>query len=135
MGIIDYATNLDVADNGKRFYEYRKLIKMFGYLPVYGPRIEDINYGKQLLGFIVSAYPGYRWVIEVRDSVISVVNETLAPDWGFRLKVHMLDNDGVVICRFAGELLERYEMKRAGLDYLRLAEAPRDLRGNVLRAV
>jgi len=133
MAIIDYITNLDVRDNNQRFCEYTKMVNHFGYLPVYGATLQDIRQAKILFGHLISVYPGYRWVVEVRDTIISVINETLAPDWGFRLKESMLDNDGRVIRRFGGELLEQYQMKRAGIDPTQIVEAPRDLRGNVMR--
>jgi hypothetical protein len=127
--LIDYLTNLKIKDNPARAREILKLERAFGYLPVYGPTIEDMKYGQNLLGHILSRYPGYRWVIEVRDQIITVVNESLAPDWGFRLKERMIDNDGHVIRRFAGELLERY-----GIKQMRdLNECPRDARGNVVK--
>ena len=134
MAIIDYATNLDVRDNGARLAEYAKMVKVFGYLPACGPTMQDIRQAKQLFGYLIAAYPGYKWVVEVRDTIISVTNETLAPNWGFRLKEKMLDNDGKVIKQFGGQLLEHYNMKRGKADITQLIEAPRDLRGNVARA-
>jgi len=133
MAIIDYETNLDVRDNNQRFHEYTKMVSHFGYLPVYGATLQDIRQGKLIFGILIQHYPGYKWVVEVRDTVISVVNETLAPDWGFRLKEHMIDNDGKVVRQFGGQLLEQYDMKRQKADHRRLAETPKDLRGNIVR--
>jgi len=92
-----------------------------------------VQTGKILLDHILSLYSGFRWVIEVRDTIVSVVNETLAPDWGFRLKTSMLDNDGIVIKRFAGELLERYNLSRSHAVDQEIAEKSRDLKGNLER--
>ena len=133
--MIDYLSNLPLKDDGKRAREYAKLQKHFGYLPIYGPTIEDVRYGKQLLGHIVSEYPGYKWVVEVRDTVITVVNETLAINWGFRLREKMLDNDGKVIKQFAGKLLEAFYLKRAGHDPAEMAGLKKNARGEYQRAI
>ena len=131
--IIDYATNLATADDPARYRLSMRLNKQFGYLPVYGCTISDMTYAMSLYDHIIKAYPGYRWVIEYRDSIISVVNESLAPDWGFKLKYKMMDNDGLVIKRFAGALLERYNLSAGPRNDDELNEKPRDLRGNILR--
>ena len=131
--IIDYQSNIKTQDDPARQKEYQKMAKAFGYLPVYGPTMADVQTGKILLDHILSLYSGFRWVIEVRDTIVSVVNETLAPDWGFRLKTSMLDNDGIVIKRFAGELLERYNLSRSHAVDQEIAEKSRDLKGNLER--
>lgn len=127
--MIDYLTNLNLKDNPQRQRAYLKMIQAFGYLPVYGPTIADIHQGQVLLDHILRAFPGYRWVIEVRSGVITVMNETLAMNWGFRLKDKMLDNDGVVIKRFAGELLERFRLSRGAKRNEELAELKKTPRG------
>lgn len=126
-------TCLDVRDNLKREVEFVKAIRAFGYLPIYGPTIEDVHYAKELLEFIVSEYPGYKWIVEVRTGLVTVVNETFCPDYGFRLYTSMLDNDGKEIRRWAGDLLERYGVPRGGIVVGAVDEMPRDLRGNIKR--
>lgn len=124
-------TNLDVRDNLLRNYEFVRMRRAHGYIPVYGPTIEDIHFGQQLLEHILKAYPGFRWVIEVRDTIITVVNETLQKNYGFRLRVSMLDNDGHVIKRWAGELLERFGIPATSIRHDILAEKPKTARGEI----
>lgn len=133
MGYIDYFSNLNLSDDKAREKEYLKLQKTFGYLPVYGPGIQDVKQGEILLDHILKAYPGYRWVVEVRSGVITVINETLAFNWGFRLKDYMLDNDGHVIRGFAGELLERFKLSRGPKNENELKELKKNLRGEYVR--
>jgi len=95
--------------------------------------MNDLQAAMRLFSHISGEYPGYKWVVEYRDTVITVVNETLAPDWGFKLKEHTLDSDGRVIKQYAGMLLEQFNMSQGKLQGDELAEKPRDLRGNVER--
>ena len=131
--IIDYYTNLDTTGDKERMKFTLKMSKQFGYVPVYGPTMNDLRFAMQMFSYIIMDYPGYKWVVEYRDSILSVVNESLAPDWGFRLRHKMIDNDGKVIRKFAGMLLERYGLSRGAVVEEELAEKPRDLRGNVAR--
>jgi len=131
--IIDYHTNLNTSHDAERMRFTTLLSNQFGYVPVYGPTMNDLRFAMQLFSYIAKEYPGYKWVVEYRDTIVSVVNETLAPDWGFKLRDRVLDNDGKVIRQYAGMLLERFDMDRGRLDTDELAEKPRDLRGNVVR--
>ena len=131
--LIDYASNLNTKNDKAREKAYHKMVEAFGYLPVYGQTILDVEYGQRLLKYLTNDFPGYKWVIEVRDTIVTVVCETLSPDWGFRLKEKAIDNDGVAIRMMAGGLLERYGAKRGTADKVQLAELPRDARGNIKR--
>jgi len=133
--IIDYMSNLNTANDKAREVAYGNMIKHFGYLPVYGPTMLDVETGQNLLKYLTEEFPGYKWVIEVRDTIVTVINETLAPDWGFRVKEGLLDNDGKTIRLMAGELLERYGVSRAAADQVELDALPRDARGNIKRAI
>ena len=133
MALIDYATNLKTADDPARAKAYMKLTKYFGYLPVYGPSMSDVTQGQNLLMWLLQDFPGYKWVIEVRDTIITVLNEDLAANWGFLVRAEKLDNDGKVIRLMAGELLERYGLKRQGMNEQEMAEAPKDFSGRIAR--
>ena len=133
--IIDYHTNLNTTQDAERMAFTLKLSNQYGYVPVYGPTMNDLKFAMQLYTYIINSYPGYRWVVEYRDSIVSVVNETLDSNWGFRIKYARLDNDGKVIRQFAGTLLERFNMSRHALREDELNEKPRDLRGNVVRSI
>lgn len=126
-------TCLDVRDNVAREAEFVKAIRAFGYLPIFGPTIEDVHHAKELLGYIVSEYPGFRWIVEVRGGIVTVVNETFCPDYGFRLYVSQLDNDGKEIKRWAGGLLERFGVPAGGIIIDAVKELPKDPRGNIKR--
>ena len=133
MAIIDYASNIKTSDDPARERAYHKMTKHFGYLPVYGAAMSDVKTGQKLLDHILDIFPGYRWVLEVRSGIVAVVNESLAPDWGFKVREEHLDNDGYVIKGMAGELLERYGVSRSGINTEELAALPTDTRGNVMR--
>jgi hypothetical protein len=135
MALIDYQTNLKTDNDPARQRIYMKLQKHFGYLPVYGPTLVDVNRAGQLFEWIVNEYPGYKWVVEFRDSICTVVNEDLAPNWGFRIRESKLDNDGRAIRLMAGELLEKFNLARKGKDEEAMAELPRDAQGNVARQI
>jgi len=126
-------TNLNLKDNDQRLTEAIKMQAAFGYLPVVGPSMPDVALGKKLLAHILQSYPGYQWVIEVRDTIITVMNETLDSNWGFRLKEKVLDNDGKVIVRFCGELLERYRLKRGAMEFDAVNALPNGGRGSKKR--
>lgn len=130
---VDYLTNIKLSDNDTRTREALKMQQHFGYLPVYGPTMSDVITGKNLLTHILRVYPGYRWVLEVRDTIITVFNETLDQNWGFRLREGMLDSDGKVIVRFCGELLERYKLARGAKNQADVDALPGIGRGNKKR--
>ena len=131
--LIDYMSNLDTTHDKARALAYAKMIKEFGYLPVYGPTIHDVRTAQNLFGWITQEFPGFKWAIEVRDTIVTVINETLAANWGFRVREGKLDNDGKIIRLMAGELLERYGVARKAADAKALADLPKDARGNIKR--
>jgi len=131
--IIDYASNLDTKNDEARATAYRKMTQHFGYLPVYGPTMIDVETGQKLLKYLTEEFPGYKWVIEVRDTIVSVINETLDPNWGFRVREGLLDSEGKIIRLMAGELLERFGVVRGKANKDELNEVPRDARGNIKR--
>jgi len=133
MAIIDYLTNIQTTDDPQRSKAYQQMMHHFGYLPVYGRSMADVTTGRKLLKHLLDVFPGYRWVLEVRDGIIKVVNESLAPDWGFQVREEHLDCDGYVIKGMAGELLERYGVSRGALNRDELNALPEDARGHVLR--
>lgn len=131
--LIDYYTNLDTKNDVERARFSLNMERIFGYVPVYGPTINDLKFAATQFEHINKAYPGYRWVVEYRDSVLTVVNETLAHNWGFRLRHKMLDNDGKVVRQFAGTLLERYNLTRGAKVDHEVAALKRDARGDAVR--
>ena len=125
----DYQTNLKTSDDFARAKKFVELTKVFGYCPIRGCSMSDLTTAENLLKAIIRDYPGYQWVVEVRDTIVTVVNETLASNWGFRLRERILDNDGKVIRSFAGGLLERYKLKAGAMNPERVAEIPTNPRG------
>ena len=134
MPLIDYQTNLNTDHDIARARVAARLVKQYGYLPVYGPTMADVTMAGKCFDWIIAKYPGYRWVVEFRSGVLTVVNESLDPDWGFRIKQNRLDSDGKVVQSFAGKLLEQFNIHRGAKDPEELAEKDRNVRGNIKRA-
>jgi len=112
------------------------LVKHFGYLPVYAPTTQDLHYGKLLLGWILEACPGYQWIVEIRDGVVSIWNADLGSSWGFRTLVDKIDNDGRLIKSAACQLLEQHSVRSQRADPEELLYGlKRDRRGEAVRSV
>lgn len=62
-----------------------------------------------------SKYPGWAWMVEVdaRQGVVKVRSMRIPGKWGFVMKLNAVDADGKALMRAGGELLERYNLKRA----------------------
>jgi len=121
------------VDDWRVIPERFKMEKHFGYLPAYAKNLPDQRLAADQVGWLIQAFPGYKWKVQVRDTILTCLNETLSGNWGFTLRVRMLDNHGKVIRWFGASLLERYGMRRDKANLERILEASRDLRGNMVR--
>ncbi|MDI6790828.1 MAG: hypothetical protein QME44_09090 [Thermodesulfobacteriota bacterium] len=114
--------------------EQLRLSRYFGYLPVYASTTTDFSYGKIVLAWLIEACPGYLWIVEVRDEVVSIWNADLGSSWGFRALVKEVDNDGDMIKSAAHELLAQYGVRNTRADQDELVHGlKRDARGDAVR--
>ncbi len=114
--------------------EQLKLSRHFGYLPVYASTGPDFHYGKIVLAWLLEACPSYRWIVEVRDGVISIWNANLGSSWGFRILIKAADNDGNMVKSAAHELLARHGVRNAKADQDEIAHGlKRDARGEAIK--
>lgn len=77
-------------------------------------------------------YPGYLWAVNVGGGVVTVQNLHLSGKWGFRVFERDITPDMREITAAGGELLERYNLRRAGIDRDAVASLERNLRGDAL---
>ena len=131
----EITTNLPIKDNLARAREYQKMEALFGYLPAIGPSMNELRQAQRILADICKRYPipPNMWVVECRSGMVTVVNDRVDPDFGWRGHEGELDNDGHKVRHIAGGLLEMYGIEgQSDRDY---SEAKRGLRGNIVRAV
>lgn len=69
---------------------------------------------KRLLNALGKAYPHMKWRVEVdaRGGMVILSSPDLSGKMGVMIKITSLDNEDKVIIRYAGELLERYNIVR-----------------------
>lgn len=74
-------------------------------------------------------YPGHLWAVGIEQGVVEIKNCFTSMIMGFRLKVTDLDVDYRNVTMAAGEILERYRLKREKINMVDMAEAKRNVRG------
>ena len=126
-------TCLETRDDKARYRLQERMIKQFGYLPIYGPTIEDLWFAAHLFDHLIREYTGYQWVVEVRGGVVKVVNDSADPYHGWTEHIEKFDNDGHHIKFIGGDILDRHGLPRRALEIDLISEMPRDLRGNIAR--
>lgn len=92
------------------------------------------NLCKHLGAAIFKAYPSRRWYVEVKNSGQSAIIKIpeLSMEWGSYC--HMdgnLENNTRKAVKFAGELLERFNLTRGSSDNSDLMSLPRNYKGVV----
>lgn len=95
---------------------------------------------KEIADYLVTTYPGWLWGVNPQEfgGMVNILNLTLHPVWGYRIKVSAIQNDLHNLAeakRGAGEILERFGMPRGPFtDRCRelIAAQRRDLRGNLI---
>jgi len=74
-------------------------------------------------------YPGHLWAVNVEQGVVEIKNCFTSMIMGFRLRVTDLDVNFHNVVIGAGEVLERYRLKREKINMTDIAEAKRNVRG------
>lgn len=91
----------------------------------------------QVGNLLHATYPGYIWLVNAHDGVVTVHNALLSGQWGFLLKITDLDPEGRAVKNAGGELLERYRLSRACnrvVGQESMGSIKRDFRGEAIRA-
>lgn len=92
---------------------------------------EAMDMCKGFGAFITALYPGYVWLVGMRDDMVHVQNMNLNKKQGFVMHLSDIDVDGKALMRAAGELLERYGMKRGKRGDM--SHLKRDIRGDAFQ--
>jgi len=85
---------------------------------------------KQLLTTLEGAYPGYSWAVRVRGGMIGVQARALSGCYGYEMKYKDYSDHYLIMC--AGEILERYRMRRGQIDASEYANAERNFKGAIV---
>jgi len=85
------------------------------------------SFEKRLLTVLESAYPGYSWAVRVRGGLIGVQAQALSGCYGYEMKYANYSDKALIMA--AGEILERYSMKRGQIDADQYATAKRKFTG------
>ena len=94
---------------------------------------------KEIGDYLNKHYPGWAWMVQLNEfgHMIEILNHHLHPTMGYRIRMEDIMNDPHrrVLKTGAGEILERFGMKRHGLtgeNKQLLADAPRDAIGSCI---
>lgn len=92
----------------------------------------DLSKAKNIAEFLEKAYPGYGWAVtaDSKNNMATVLAMRLSGDWGFYAHLDKIDVSGKFLLRNAGELLERYRVKRGAIDRDQVRNLKRDFAGN-----
>lgn len=97
----------------------------------------DIHLATMIGEALNQAYPGHLWAINVRgeQGIATIHNLMLSGVWGYTLHLDKRYSASETIAaakRGAGEILERYNVRRGGADMEGLAHMATDYRGHVI---
>lgn len=69
---------------------------------------------KNCMDMLHKHYPGHPWIVGVDDvgGIVNITHPRLSGLHGFTLHISKIDNDFKSVIRGAGELLERFRVKR-----------------------
>jgi hypothetical protein len=126
----DILTNLALSDNLARDREASCAIKAFGYLPYIGPSMPEMKFACHIFEILIREYPGYHWVVECRQGMVSIWNETLSATFGWRKGVEIFDNDGKVAKMVGGAFLERFGLRASGMNDDKVLDLQKNARGD-----
>ena len=83
---------------------------------------------------LATTYPGYRWRVEYQGGCVIIRNEHTRPDAAEVLHPDKYFSETqwrAAVKRKGGDLLERAELSRRGLDLVAWKERPRDFAGRI----
>lgn len=101
--------------------------------------LEAANYelAKVVGDYLMQEYPGYLWRVnaDIRGGIINILNGDVSYEMGCTLMVADLVDAGAGarhVKRAGGEILERAKLHRGRMREHEIAEAKRDIRGNII---
>lgn len=97
----------------------------------------DISMAKMVAEALNQAYPGHLWAINVRgeQGVMTIHNLMLSGEYGYTLhldKRYSASETTEAAKRAAGEILERYNVRRGRADMEKMGEMATDFSGKVI---
>lgn len=98
-------------------------------------RIAEFDKAKYVAERLHQTYPGYRWMVNAGGGVVNVLLGDSLSQWGFTVnyvKNYSSSDFDRKIDMFAGELLERYRLKRGAADQNQIDAAHRDIAGRII---
>lgn len=96
----------------------------------------DQQIAEQVAGVLIKHYPGHDWLVQVdrRKGLIDIRNLSLDGAMGCRIPMDGPSSSSEldqIAMRYGGEILERFNLKRAGLDMDALCDLPVDFAGRL----
>ena len=97
----------------------------------------DINLAKFIAEALNEHYPGHLWAVNAMgdQGIATIHNLMLSGKWGCNIhldKRYSISELKATAIRYAGELLERYNVSRGKADYDRMVQMPMDHTGQVI---
>jgi hypothetical protein len=98
----------------------------------------DVKAGLKILAkdgmaLLQQHYPGWTWAIQINQfgRMMNIFCLELHLTWGYTIRIMEAEHDPTraIFIKAGGEILERFKMPRAGIDYARLMLMKRDSRG------
>lgn len=101
------------------------------------PNKRDVELAKIVAEMLDKTYPGHQWAINanVERDVVTIHNLALSAKWGTRIypsNYYGLADFLVSAKRYAGEILERYNVSRGRVNHDQLAGLEMDFAGRVV---
>lgn len=88
---------------------------------------------KQCLVSLEHAYPGYAWAVHQEGGVLAIKSMALSGCWGYRIMMKDFTLKSLIMA--AGEILERYKMRRGQINADQYGAAARNHAGSMIADV
>ncbi|TXH48000.1 MAG: hypothetical protein E6Q97_26015 [Desulfurellales bacterium] len=98
-------------------------------------RVAELDFAKRTAERLHQKYPGYLWGVNAGGGVVSVLLLDSLSQMGFALnyiRTFSASDMDKQIDMLAGELLERYRLKRGAADQAQIDAARRDVAGRMI---
>lgn len=78
-------------------------------------------------------YPGHMWAVNIYQNVVYIYNLALSGDHAYVIHQDKMDNDGKMIIKAGGEILERYNLNRSRIKENQFMDLKRNFKGEIIR--
>ena len=102
-------------------------------------RVEAFNFelAKVVCDYLMEAYPGYLWRVnaDIPGGIVNILNGDVSYEFGCTLMAADLIHQGEakkLVKKAGGEILERAKLHRGRMKEQEVADAHRDVRGNII---